>query len=505
MPRINLAEYFPQSSAQRTPTVSMHALDAEFEAGRNVANAAAGLAGTAADIVMETRRKVQDAYDKAETGRALAELRRRTDAFVESADERKTRDFDGMAARYTKAFDGWRKDNTLVPQGLSKAAEENYRNAALEFFRENEFMVQKVATAKKIEYSATVQMGLYNEAVESGDEVAALARLDVMESGGLKKPDEIEKLRANTGRAVQLQAGYKMINADPFDAEKKLKAGELKAISPHDRHTLLTTAQVEINKKNIADYQDLQAAFINGENIDARVDALEGAGRLNKLRAANLRQDARQKRLLDPELQKGQYLHARELIAALRPEDRGTKKEAEALAAMLGMTADFHDLAKTALKDALEPKSRVNEPPVMEVRAMMRQNFRDGVYGRFRKVVMETDENGKPVLTTSGRPKPRRDAAGRFVYESDPERLSAAQARYARVYDAAMYYAKKNPNASLEDLKKFITDFDADNITRDGASVLTGPVRPARPDDTGFYSDSEAMMELTFNKEADIF
>jgi hypothetical protein len=503
MPRINLAEYFPQSTAQRTPTVSMHALDGEFEAGRNVANAAAGLAGTVADIdmkrrasaakmVMETRRKVQDAYDKAETGRALAELRRRTDAFVEG--ERNTKDFDGVPDRYMKAFDGWRKDKTLVPQGLSEQAEENYKNSALEFLRENEFMVQQVATAKKVDYSATVQMGLYKEAVESGDEVAALARLDVMESGGLKAPAEIEKLRAETGRAVQLQAGYRMINADPFDAEKKLKAGELGEISPHDRRTLMTAAQVEINKKNIADFQDLQASFINGENIDAQVDAMESAGRLTKLQAANLRQDARQKLLLNPELQKEQYLHAREQIAALTPEDAGTKKEADALAAMFGLTGDFHTQAVTAFKEIIAPKSRVNEPPVMEVRAMMRQNFRDGVYGKFKELIMRKDEKGKMV--------PVYDAAFRFVYGTNPKLLSAAQARYARVYDAAMYYAKKNPNASLEDLKKFITDFDAGDISVDGDEIVS-PIRAVPPDDTGLYSESEAMGG-TFNPNADL-
>jgi hypothetical protein len=199
MPRINLAEYFPQSTAQRTPTVSMHALDGEFEAGRNVANAAAGLAGTIADIDM----KIRDARESADRRDAEIKLNAAADDFVGELTEKKDEDFDTWGARWDKRMGDTLKK--LQPKTLSARGREAWGRMVEQFKVQSDVQIRNTRRVREAKVTEVKWDGIIKADIAAGNEDAAMRDIGLAKGANALSESQAETWRSAVKPAVQLQ------------------------------------------------------------------------------------------------------------------------------------------------------------------------------------------------------------------------------------------------------------------------------------------------------------
>jgi hypothetical protein len=284
MPRINLAEYFPQSMAQRTPTVSMHALDGEFEAGRNVAHAAAGLAGTVADIDM----KIRDARESAERRQAEVELNAAANDFVGELTEKKDEDFDTWEARWDKRMGDTLKK--LQPKTLSARGREAWGRMVEQFKVQSAVEMRNTRRVREAKVTGEKWNSIIKADIESGDVNALTQDIANAEAVNALSKSEAENMRRNVIPEVEKK---KFNSALKFAVDNGDEAEAMQVIDEMRSRKMISSDEAKFAKAEAGGKIDrlsfIEAMGADGSGaFDVKQRLAKGEGRFNAEERAQL-------------------------------------------------------------------------------------------------------------------------------------------------------------------------------------------------------------------------
>jgi hypothetical protein len=258
------------AAAPRTPGISVHARDGEFEAARGIARGVAEMgqvAGSVADVYRkaeraaereaerakverakaeqkaerakaerkaeeikraaeraaeEIKQKEQRAHDETQTSVFLRNLERFTDEYVTKNENRM--DKPETLAGYEQAWNRHVMDK--MPEGLSPRAVEVLQTKIAAEYKSSRWLLEKVGRAKRISIDTAANGRLYEEAVNAakGDEAEEIARqmfdLQQIDQG------ELDKKLAELPKQVALSRIWQMSNVDAIAAEKSVRNGD---------------------------------------------------------------------------------------------------------------------------------------------------------------------------------------------------------------------------------------------------------------------------------------
>lgn len=349
------------------------------------------------------------------------------------------------------------QDSTRMGPALKRQLMENFRDWQTSGAIEVKMMAQKQAINR-----ATERVNLdIDEAARDGDEQGVANAIDGAVDAGLLLPEQATRIKnSSLAKIDQYKAKTYIINNPAgavayLEAEKNGKPVNLTRLTPDDRLTLLNAAREQFTKYQSENYADLIERLQNGEPASPT--------ELQQLVAQKVI-SPKQRKSYEAAYRHGNFNTDTDAIGTLFSEitsydpqaDPQFKQRAEILGriATSGFPQNVQSEMNQLLGQKSDPKSPLNSPVAKDAFQAIDQRFRFGLYGKYERDVPtdKIDIMGQPVMRKEVVPK---------VYEQ-------AMAMKSRIEDATRRYILQNPQATAEEVNRFISDAQMTHVTKAG-------------------------------------
>ena len=472
MPRIHLASFQPaDGSSPAAPRVDANALNAEFEARRNLASAVGGAVASGAEAAYRIRRAREDA------SRDMLELKLRTGLgdFVGELAAKNDTQFDTWGARWEKRMSDILRDSGASEPRMTGAGRRDFNEMTNRFKVVSGAQIADVARRKELFHAEKLFRGNLDVDIRAGDEESAVARIEAAAERGLISAEVAELEKSTLPARVQEQQFYKLRNSDPRRALALVSdpgAPEFAALDARKRAALVAVAEGAVNRERA----NLFAAIGRFVSKGIADDNPEFNALLD--RAVATEPDS-----FPPSLAQRVKLHAMRKFEAVKPKGGGDGGPSlyetfvsrlggydpnnlaqragllELMAAMpVGDQLKATRLFGFADKDTSPLKSAVGQAALKRLDHALGA----GVFGTWTEFDPERDSAGNVVLVADpaapGRMRPllRVGDDGRPVKVTNVARFNEAHSMRAEVEGALIEFLGKRPDAGPDDVSDFI-------------------------------------------------
>lgn len=443
----------PGSTRINTPSVGVMADSGALNAPNRARAALGGAIGDAGQQLGEFAQKLQGAINYGIAADADRKMRQEMADFQISRKGRTDEDqWEGEWKERSNQL--WSSLQEYTPMGpaLKRQMQQNF----LEWQSAGGIEVKMMAQRQAIN-RATERVNLaVDEAARGGDENGVVNALDGAVRDGLVMPEQAQKLKISSLAKIDEYAAKNYILNNPagavayLEAEKNGKPMNLTRLTPDDRLALLNTAKVQFTKYQSENYADLIEGLQNGEPATPT--------ELQSLVAQKVI-SPKQRKSYETAYRLGNFnTDANRIgttfsdITSYDPQDDPKfTKRAELLGriATSGFPQNVQSEMNQLLGQKSDPKSALNTPVAKDTFAAIDDRFRKGLYGKFENKVV-----GPDGVT--------------FTTVIDPKIYEKAMAMKSKVEDATRRYLNQNPQATAEDVNRFVSDFQMTAVTKSG-------------------------------------
>ena len=478
MPRIDLPQYEPLSASPPAPRASMNMFDAEFAAGRNLANAAAGAAATVADI----RQKAVDADEQMQLQTNLAELDEWQKDFAQqhANDDPKTWEAEFQKQSADKIAE-------LTPKNLSPRGRLSYKHQTDLWTIHAAGGIRHAATAKMVSNGIANGEALFNTRIAQLDPEGAADAVDLMRSHDLiSEADAKARKSAIPSAVAQTRARMLMNSGNPAQAVEFLNSADSSAIDEKTRGTLLTAAKSATYRDNTETLQGISRFVTNGikdsdPTFNALLDkALATVPGFTPELAAQMRNKAlgvweKTRPQADATGPSNYDLFVNKLYGydSKNPEERANMWH-NLMSLSQGMNPDQFSRARTFVEaaDRADANAPTSRPAFTEALRQLHEAHTSGLLaGPWNNVhipkrnadgsIAQTDE-----LDAKGRPTGKKidayeldPADGSLLRGDDPWLRGISLKVYTGAYEALVDHVTKHPDATLRELQGVMSGY----------------------------------------------
>jgi len=471
MPALNLFHFQPQASTPRNVRANPNMFDPQYAAASRVGQAVAGLGDVAANAMV----RVQRANSFKHVAEMDMGLQEEWDNFQNnlnpSTDETK------WQADWQKKLDA--RVAKTMPKDAGPQLKQELQLRTQNFRVRTSGDVGQQAKAVGVQKAKMAGLARTDQLWRNGDAAGAEQSLNEMAGLGLILPEEVPQLVQRGSSRMEAQQVTNMIaSGQPLAAQEalteKTPTGRWKnftKLDEDDRLTLLNHARTQTTAMQSANYQDLIDGLSNGE-----------------VRNGDELQQLVDRKLITPKQRKTYETAYRHGSFNTKPEDIGEllsdvanydpqkdpdqTERAKLLGriATTGFPQNVQSEANQLLGKKADPQNVLNNAVAKDAFEGIDQRFRLGIYGKYES---------RSMITTG-------PMAGQWTTTVDKGVYEKAIGTKRRVEDATRRYLEQTPNATAEQVNKFVSDVQLGETVKAGrAAIMDGlglPTAP-KPDD----------------------
>lgn len=459
MPAIPLYNHEPKSLPSPNVRADPAIFDKSFQAAARLGDSVAGIGSKLSDYV----RSLQTANDF--TKSTEVDLALRDEFFNYTQTITPASDPEKMLPEWERKIDGViAKSLVKMPPSIRPQVEA----AARRFKQEASHEISKAAQQMVVSRARKTGLAAVETAWRDFDEATASTLLTKMGELGVIDPSEIPALKAKGAQTMEYQLAFDHVNRDPAGAidslEDRTEGGRpknFKSLGESQRYALLQSARNSLNTLRASTQEELFTRRQLGEVIpENELDGLVARKAVSPTWAKRFRAE-QMKSLGGAGGNAVQFAEVLGAIGRYDPiADGGRTDYASLFADAMLLPDKMASEAITRLKEKLDPASPLNSPVAKSALESIEQRFQKGIYGQFtrRKMIVDGPE------------------AGQWTTETDSSAYEKALTVRSRVEDATRSFLKANPNASAEQVQKFVSDFQQGETVKAGRAALLNGV-----------------------------
>lgn len=455
MPKIPLYQFTPQE----TPAANVRANPGMFDAQNAAAIRLGNAAQNVGDMATSYALRIQQADNyrkKSELDLAMQEEWKAFEATITPASDP------------VKLVPEWEKRlNAVVAKhakDVAPAMKGEVADLTGRFRVQTTAQVGGLAKTMVVDRAKKAGAARLDAAWDAGDVKQAETIMQEMAATGLIYPEDIPAMREKGAQRVEYQEAFALINAAPAKAIESLeettdggRPKNFKRLDASQRYALMQSARGALNSLRADTQNDFAERRFAGEIIpenELQLAVERGAV------SAKWAEAFRKQQLKDAGGAKGDATRFAEVLTAINAydpvQDGGRARYAElfAQAQLLGTQMATDAIAR--LKDKADPAGVLNTPVAKDGMKLVEEAFDRGLYGTFEKFEGYGNERKKVV---------------------DAKIYAAAVEAKARNQDALAGFLKEKPNATREEVAKFVAGLHAEDVARQGAKLFADPVQ----------------------------